>query len=53
MKGKRFESSEDIESSTTDILKAISKEDFQKCFQQWQERWNKCVCAEGQYFEGD
>ena len=53
MKGKRFESSEDMKSSTTDILKAISKEDFQKCFQQWQERWNKCVCAEVQYFEGD
>jgi hypothetical protein len=23
----------------------IPKEDFQKCFQQWQERWNKCVCV--------
>ena len=34
MKGKQFESSENIKSSTTDILKAISKEDFQKCFQQ-------------------
>ena len=52
-KGKRFQNIEDIKSSTTDILKSVSKEDFQQCFWRWQERWNKRVCAEGQYFEGD
>jgi len=30
-----------------------SKEDFQRCFQQWQYYWSKCVCAEEQYFEND
>jgi hypothetical protein len=26
---------------------------FQKCFQQWQDRWDKCVIYQGDYFEGD
>jgi hypothetical protein len=31
----------------------IPKEDFQRCFQQWQDRWSKCVCAGGLLFWGD
>jgi hypothetical protein len=30
-----------------------SWEAFQKCFQQWKERWAKCVESQGAYFEGD
>lgn len=26
------------------------KEDFQRCFQQWQDCWSKCICAEGLLF---
>jgi hypothetical protein len=26
---------------------------FQKCFQQWEKRWYKCIEAKGEYFEGD
>jgi hypothetical protein len=26
---------------------------FQKCFQQWQHRWAKCISAQWEYFEGD
>ena len=48
LKGKRFENNEDIKANTTDRLKLLKKEDFQTCFPQWQERWNKCVCAEGE-----
>jgi hypothetical protein len=29
----------------------IPKEDIQKCFQQWQEHWNKCMCVGWKYFE--
>jgi len=46
--GKRFESIQDIEAATTAQLKTLIKEDFQ-----WQERWDKCVPSEGQYFEED
>jgi len=52
LKGKRFESREDIMQNATDLLKKIPQEAFQKCFQQWQDRW-KCVHHQGDYFEGD
>jgi len=52
MKGKCFESIRDIEAATTVQLKTLTKEDFQNCFRKWQERWDKCVRCEGEYFEG-
>ena len=53
MKGKRFESIQDIEAATTAQLKTLTKENFHDCFRKWQERWDKCVRSEGEYFEGD
>ena len=53
MKGKRFESIQDIVTAMTAQLKALIKEDFQNYFRKWQERWDKCVQREGEYFEGD
>ena len=53
MKGKCFESIQDIETATTVQLKTLTKEDFQNCFRKWQERWDKCVRGEGEYSEGD
>ena len=47
MKGKRFESIQDIEAATTAQLKTLKKEDFQNCFRKWQEQWDKCVRSEG------
>jgi transposase len=53
MKGRRFNYVEDIQANATRQLKAITKSDYQRCFRQWQERWNKCIQAQGHYFEGD
>jgi len=53
MKGKRFESIQNIEAGTTAQLKTHTKEDFQNCFRRWQERWAKGVRSEGEYSEGD
>jgi len=53
MKGKCFESIQDIEAATTAQLKTLMKEDFKKCFRKWQERWDQCVRSKGEYFEGD
>jgi len=36
-----------------DALKAIPRQEFQKCSQQWQHHWTKCVAAEGAYFKGN
>jgi len=53
MKGRRFDYVEDIQANVTRQLRAITKCDYQRCFRQWQERWNKCIQAQGHCFEGD
>ena len=53
LKGHRFEATEDIKRNSTKTLLDIPKEEFAKCFQQWQQRWAKCVAAEGNYVENN
>ncbi|PNF30398.1 hypothetical protein B7P43_G12860, partial [Cryptotermes secundus] len=53
LKETRFESREDIMRNVTARLITIPKDAFQKCFQQWRKRWEKCVHYQGDYFEGD
>ena len=45
LKGTRFATMEDIKSNTTAELRKVPKEAFRRCFQQWKDRWSKCVCA--------
>jgi len=45
MKVCRFDYTEDIQANTTRQLRAITKNDYQRCFRQWQEHWNKCIQA--------
>jgi hypothetical protein len=52
-KGTRFATVEDIKSNATAEHRKIPKEDFCRCFQQWQDRWSKCVCAQGSYIKSD
>jgi hypothetical protein len=35
------------------VLKAVPQQEFEKCFQQWQDRVAKCTAAQGEYFEGN
>jgi len=53
LKGTRFATMEDIKSNATAELRKIPKEAFCRRFQQWQDRWSKCVRGQGPYFEGD
>ena len=53
LKGARFESRNDIMRNTTAKLYSIRKEVFQKCFEQWRNRCEKCVQSQADYFEGD
>jgi hypothetical protein len=39
LKGSRFDSREDIMRNVTKELRSLPEEAFQKCFQQWKERW--------------
>ncbi|GFX39469.1 uncharacterized protein TNCV_2668311 [Trichonephila clavipes] len=53
LKGHRFQDIETIKQNSTQQLQAISKSEFQKCFEDWKHRWVKCVTPNGAYFEGD
>uniref|UniRef100_A0A8C4X9K6 Protein GVQW3-like n=1 Tax=Erpetoichthys calabaricus TaxID=27687 RepID=A0A8C4X9K6_ERPCA len=45
LRGTRFSTVEDIQSSGTPELWEIPQEAFRRCFQQWQNRWSTCVCV--------
>ena len=53
LKGTRFQGVEDIKTSMTRHLKTITKEEFSQCFKVWLKRMEKCIKANGEYFEGD
>jgi len=53
MKGRRFDYVEEIQPNAVRQLRAITKSDYQRCFCQWQEHWNKGIQAQGHYFKGD
>jgi len=36
-----------------ETLKAITLQEFQNCFEQWEKRWDKFIDSQGEYFEGD
>ena len=53
LKGKRFQNVQEVREKTTETLKAVTLQQFQNCFEQWKERWDKCIDCQGEYFEGD
>jgi histone-lysine N-methyltransferase SETMAR len=53
LKGHHFDRLEEIQRESQNVLGTLQEQDFQHAFQQWQQRWNRCVDAQGDYFEGD
>ncbi|GFT44632.1 histone-lysine N-methyltransferase SETMAR [Trichonephila clavipes] len=52
LKGHRFDNKQTVETNATNALKAISKTDFQECFNKWKHRYEQLVQPNGDYFEG-
>ncbi|KAJ4443386.1 hypothetical protein ANN_05054 [Periplaneta americana] len=52
LKGRRF-NAEEVIANAMRALKWVSQNGFQACFQELYTRWQKCVVAEGNYFEGN
>jgi hypothetical protein len=44
---------ENIETPVTEQLNAIPVRDFQRCYEEWEQRLRRCVASEGHYFVGD
>lgn len=53
LKGRRFETIEEIQTESQAVLDAFTENDFQTIFQKWKKRWDRCIDAEGNYFKGD
>ncbi|UYV83566.1 hypothetical protein LAZ67_23001490, partial [Cordylochernes scorpioides] len=52
MKGRRYATLDEIKTASKEELKKILKNDFLKCFEDWKNRWHKCIISHGDYFEG-
>jgi len=53
LKGRRFQTDEEIEENSIRDLHAILQNTFQDAFQNWKKRWEQCIKSGGEYFEGD
>jgi len=53
LKGRHFGKVENIEKAVTDQLKEIPVSDYQRCYEEWEQRLRRCVASQGNYFEGD
>ena len=53
LRGCRYETTEEMKEAVTKVIDTLTKEDFHGNFQKLLERYNKCIVAGGDYFEGD
>ena len=53
LRGCRYETIEEMKEAVTKVIDMLTQEDFHGTFQKLLERYNKCIAAGGDYFEGD
>ena len=53
LRGCRYETIEEMKEAVTKVIDMLTQEDFHGAFQKLLERYNKCIAAGGDYFEGD
>ena len=53
LRGYRYETIEEMKEAVTKVIDTLILEDFHGAFQKLLERYNKCVAASGDYFEGN
>ena len=51
--GYRYETIEEMKEAVTKVIDTLTQDDFHGAFQKLLERYNKCIAALGDYFEGD
>jgi hypothetical protein len=47
LKGRRFQTANEIKENATRQLMAIPKKKFSDCFEKWKECWDKCEVPRG------
>ena len=53
LRGCRYETIEEMKEAVTKVIDTLTQEDFDGAFEKLLERYNKCIVAGGDYFEGD
>ena len=53
LKGRRFQTVEEILENAIRELCTITESAFQEAFQQWKKRWERCTVSRRDYFEED
>ena len=53
LRGCRYETIEKMKEAVRKVIDTLPQEDFHGAFQKLLERYNKCIAAGGDYFEGD
>ena len=53
LRGCRYETIEEMKEAVTKVIDSLAQEDFHWTFEKLLERYNKCISARGDYFEGD
>ena len=53
LRGYRHERIEEMKEAVTKIIDTLTQEDFYEAFQKLLGRYNKCIAAIGDYFEGE
>ena len=53
LRGCRYETIEEMKEAVTKVIDTLTQEDFHGAFQKLLERYNKCIAAGGDYFEGN
>ena len=53
LRGCHYETIEEMKESVMKVIDTLIQENFHGAFQKLLERYNKCIAAGGDYFEGD
>ena len=52
LKGCRYKTIEEMKMAVTKVIDTLTQEDFHRALQKLLERYNKCIAAGRDYFEG-
>jgi len=53
LKGRQFDTTEEIQAESQRVLDTLIEKEFQEVFQKWRRWWDRCLHVEGNYFKGD
>ena len=51
LRGKKYESREELEVAITTTLRGMSRDGLEHVFHSWTERWQKCISSRGKYIK--